>query len=242
MDVSDGRVPTAGGEKSRLVDFAEEATGFGELEWRTFKDLLVRPREMLEAYLKNGPTAGGRYRRPMGFYIALCGVLTFYLFLVGGFEDIIKAQPPKVLNPWLERSGKSPELFFNDADDWMSLLGTPVLSVFYALACAPFLAWWSGLDRRRALRASYVLLNAWTAPILMLGPLPYLQPYGAVAGLLIQVLLAVAFLRMGKGMWFVTWPGGVTKAVILFLALTASSFVGMIPVLYLSLFAASLGS
>ena len=242
MSSSERGLPPPGGEKSRLADYAEEATGFGATEWRTFKDLLVRPREMLDLYLEHGPTAGGRYKRPMGFYIALCGVLTFYLFLIGGFKGIIEAQPAEVLNPWLERSGKSRDVFINDVDDWMSLLGTPVLSVFYALACAPFLSWWSGLDRRRALRAAFVLLNAWTAPILLLGPFPYMAPVTAAASLLLQLLLAVAFLRMGRGLWFETWAGGVGKAVVLFLALMVSSLIGMTPVLYISLFGASLGT
>jgi hypothetical protein len=39
----------------------------------------------------------------------------------------------------------------------------------------------------------------------------------------------------------VSWVGGISKAVILFLALMVGSFLGMMPVLYLSLFAASLG-
>lgn len=228
--------------QSRFADYAEEATGFGAREWRTFKDLLVRPRAMLDSYLEQGPTAGGRYRRPMGFYIALCGVLTFYLFLLGGFKGIIEAQPAEVLRPWLERSGKSREIFINDVDGWMSLLGTPVLSIFYALFCAPFLLWWSGLDRRRAFRATFVLLNAWTAPMVLLGPFPFMDPFRAVTSLLMYLLLVAAFLRMGRGLWFRTWPGGIGKAVLLTAVLVASSVVGMFPVLYLSLIGASLGS
>ena len=228
--------------KSRFADYAEEATGFGALEWRTFKDLLVRPRTMLDAYLERGPTAGGHYRRPMGFYIAMCGVLAFYLFLLGGFKGIIEAQPAEVLKPWLERSGKSREIFINDVDSWMSILGTPVLSVFYALFCAPLILWWSGLDRRRAFRATFVLLNAWTAPMILLGPFPFLDPFRAVASLFMHLLLVLAFLRMGRGLWFHSWPGGVGKAVLLSVVLMASSFVGMLPVLYLSLIGASLGS
>lgn len=239
MDASDRDMPRVAAERSNLADYVEEATGFGAIEWHTFRDLLVRPRSMLETYLDAGPTGGGRYRRPMGFYIALCGVLTFYLFLLGGFEALIKAQPPEVIGPWLERSGKSPEIFINDVDGWMSLLGTPILSVCYAVACAPLLIWWSTLDRRRGFRATFVLLNAWTAPILLLGPLPYMPPFQALFSLLLPLLLVVAFLRMGRGLWFQSGAGGVMKGLVLFLALTASSFLGMIPVLYLSLAGAS---
>ena len=241
MTGSEDNHPVASDEKSRFADFAEDATGFGATEWRTFKDLIVRPRAMLDAYLADGPTGGGRYRRPMGFYIALCGVLTFYLFLLGGFEGVIVAQPHEVLGPWLERSGKSRDVFINDVDGWMSLLGTPVLSVFYALACAPLILWWSGIERRRAFRATFVLLNVWTAPILLLGPFPYMEPFGgALATALMQLLLFVAFLRLGRGLWYQTLIAGIAKAVILVFALMVSSFVGMLPVLYMSLAGASI--
>lgn len=242
VNETDRNLPNASEEKTRLADFAEEATGFGETEWRTFRDLLVRPRATLEAYLTIGPTAGGQYRRPMGFYIALCGVLTFYMFLLGGFKGIIEAQPAGVLSPWLERSGKSREIFVSDVDGWMSILATPILSLFYATFCAPLLIWWSGLDWRKGFRATFVLLNAWTAPILLLGPLPLMPAFAAVGSLLMQLLLVVAFLRTGQGLWFRTWLAGVGKAVVLFAVLMAGALVGMLPVLYLSLMGASLVS
>lgn len=242
MSGSERNHPVVSEEPVRLADLAEEATGFGATEWRTFKDLLIRPRTMLDAYLKHGPTGGGRYKRPMGFYVALCGVLTFYLFLLGGFEGIIEAQPPERLQFWLERSGKSRDVFINDVDEWMSLLGTPVLSVLYAMFCAPLLLWWSGLDRRRAFRATFVLLNAWTAPILLLGPLPYMKTFSTVASLLLQLLLIAAFLRMGRGLWFQTSIGGLGKAVLLFVVLMAGSYLGMLAVLYTSFVGASIGS
>lgn len=228
-------------EKLRFADIAEDATGFGATEWRTFKDLIVCPRAMLNTYLEHGPSGGGRYKRPMGFYIGLCGVLTFYLFLLGGFDGIIEAQPPDVLGPWLERSGKSRDVFVNDVDGWMSLLGTPVLSVFYVLACAPLILWWSGLERRRAFRATFVLLNVWTAPILLLGPFPYMEPFSGVLGtVVIQFALVVAFLRLGRGLWYHTLVAGIGKAILLVVALMVSSFVGMLPVLYISLAGASI--
>lgn len=242
VNESDRDLQGASEEKSRLADFAEEATGFGETEWRTFRDLLLRPRAVLEAYLKFGPTGGGQYKRPMGFYIALCGVLTFYMFLLGGFKGIIEAQPAEVLSPWLERSNKSREIFVNDVDGWMSIIATPILSLFYAAFCAPLLIWWSGLDWRKGFRATFVLLNAWTAPVLLLGPLPFMTSFAAVGSMLMQLLLTVAFLRTGQGLWFRTWFGGVGKAVVLFVALMVGALIGMLPVLYLSLLGASLVS
>ncbi|WP_156443333.1 hypothetical protein [Erythrobacter sp. CCH5-A1] len=242
MGENDGCAPKAHEEKTRLVDIAEDTIGFGETEWHTFRDLLVRPRAVLDTYMELGPTGGGRYKRPLGFYIALCGLLTFYLFLLGGFKGIIEAQPPETINPWLERSGKSRESFISDVDGWMSVLGTPVLSVFYALVTAPLLVWWSGLDWRRGVRATFVLLNAWTVPIVLLGPLPYIVPYQAVTSLLLQALLVVAFLRMGMGLWFRNWPVGVAKGVVLIVVLAIGSIIGMYPVLHMSLLAAALGN
>lgn len=242
MGDTEGSVSEASEEKTRLVDLAEETLGFGETEWHTFRDLLVRPRAALDIYLQSGPTGGGRYKRPMGFYIALCGVLTFYLFLLGGYKSIIEAQPSEVFSPWLERSGKSREAFLNDVDGWMSVLGTPVLSVFYAIFSAPLLIWWSGLDWRRGVRATFVLLNAWTVPIVLLGPLPFLIGNEAVTSLLLQLFFGVAFLRMGHGLWFKSWPVGIGKAVLLFVVLLIGSSLGVLPLLYLSLMGASLGN
>jgi len=238
---SDSKSSGTSEEKTRLVDITEETFGFGETEWRTFRDLLIRPRAALDTYLQSGPTGGGQYKRPMGFYIALCGILTFYLFLLGGFKGIIEAQPAEVLGPWLERSGKTREAFVGDVDGWMSVLGTPVLSVFYALFSAPLLIWWSGLDWRRGIRATFVLLNAWTVPIVLLGPLPYLNDYKAATSLILQLLLGVAFLRMGQGLWFRTWPVGIGKALLLIICLMIGAAIGMLPVLYLSMIGASLG-
>ncbi|MFM7349563.1 MAG: hypothetical protein ACKO01_08745 [Erythrobacter sp.] len=240
MSETNSNPAVAGEEKLRIVDLAEETVGFGETEWHTFRDLLIRPRDALDAYLERGPTGGGQYRRPFGFYIALCGLLTFYLFLLGGFKGIIEAQPAEVLNPWIERSGKSRQDFINDVDGWMSIIGTPLLSAFYALLSAPLLIWWSGLDRRRGVRATFVLLNAWTAPMVLLGPLPFLPAFAAISTLILQLLLCIVFLRMGKGLWFQSWPMGLAKSFALFAVVMVASAIGMVPVLYISLLAGSM--
>lgn len=131
--------PAPANEPSRLIDYAGETTGFGAVELRTFRDLLLRPRQVLDTYLKQGPTGGRRYARPAGFYLALCGVLMFYLFLVGGLKGVIEQQPAETVNAWIAQSGKSREAFIDDADGWMSLVAVPILSIFYALGAAPLL-------------------------------------------------------------------------------------------------------
>ncbi|WP_300974375.1 hypothetical protein [Sphingomonas sp. LHG3406-1] len=225
----------------RFADLAEETTGFGELEYRTFRDLLVRPRDVLIAYLERGPTAGGRYARPFGFYLALCGVLMFYMFLMGGLKGIIEQQPAETLERWIKASGKSRELFIDDADGWMGLVAVPLMSVFYVAFGAPLIRWWSGLDWRRSMRATLVLLCAWTVPILFLGPLPMMDSLKLIASLVMYVALIVAFLRTGRGIWFDRWPGGLGKGLLFLFAILVSSWVSMIPVFNIGLLGALYG-
>lgn len=222
-------------ERTRFADVAAEATGFGSTEWRTFRDLLVRPRAVLDAYLTRGPTGGGLYARPWGFYLALCGVLMFYLFLLGGLKGMIEQQPAAVLDSWIARSGKSREAFIDDADGWMSLVAVPLLSIFYALGAAPLLKWWGKLDWRLTIRATFALLCAWTVPILPLGPLPLMKGYEAIGSLLMWGALFAAFLRMGRGLWFVSWPAGLAKAFLLAAAMFAAVIIGMIPVMQIAM-------
>jgi hypothetical protein len=226
---TDRRDATAG-EQTRVADYAAEATGFGAIEFRTAKDLLLRPRSVLDAYLTRGPTAGGLYARPWGFYIALCGVLMFYLFLLGGMKGVIEQQPPAKLADWIARSGKSREAFIDDADGWMSFVAVPILSIFYALGAAPLVKWWSGLDWRRAIRATFALLCAWTVPMLPFGPLPLMKGYELLGLVVTWGALIVAFLRMGQDIWFRTWPGGIFKAVLLLVAIFVAASLGMVPV------------
>lgn len=222
-------------ETTRFTDYAGEATGFGEIEFRTARDLLIRPRTVLDAYLSRGPTGGGRYARPWGFYIALCGILMFYMFLMGGMKGIIAQQPAETIAAWAAAAGKTREVFIADTDSWMSFVAVPILSVFYALGAVPLLKWWSGLDWRRTFRSTFALLCAWTVPMLPLGPLPMMKGFELIGTVFMWGLLVVTFLRMGKGLWFTTWPGGVGKALALGLAMMIGVYVGMIPVFNIGL-------
>lgn len=225
----------AAGRRQVFADLCEETIGFGEIEWRTFRDLLVRPRAALEAYLVHGPTGGRRYARPFGFYMGMCGVLMFYLFLTGGLKGVIEAQPAAMIDQWVTRSGKSREAFIDDAESWLSLVVTPIIAICNALLTAPLLKWWSGIDWRRSFRASYVLMCAWTAPILFLGPAPQIEGLRAAASIVMFGAFAVAFARMGRGLWFARWWDGAVKCVVLLLVLAVASWLGMVPSLYIGL-------
>ncbi len=215
--------------RARFADLCEETVGVGEIEWRTFRDLLVRPRELLETYLVHGPTGGRRYARPLGFYMGMCGVLMFYIFLVGGMSFVAEAQPSGSLDKWIAQSGKTRAEFLDDLDSWMSLVVTPVIALFNTLFVAPLLKWWSGLDWRRSFRSTFVLMCAWTAPILFLGPAPMIDGLKLAGAIIMYGALFVAFLRMGRGLWFDRWAGGVAKCLLLFVVLIFASWAGTVP-------------
>jgi hypothetical protein len=234
---------TDGGAKaSGIGGLAEDTTGFGEIEWRTGRDLLLRPREVLDAYQAAGPTGGGRYARPFRFYLALCGVLMFYLFLVGGTRSWVQGMPPALLDPAIAFSGKTREAFINDADGWLSLAVTPVLAMFYALALVPAIKRWGRTDWRLAFRGTWTLLCAWTVPMLPVGPLPYVPGFALPVSILIHALLVVGFVRMGRDRWWTTrWQAAWKSAVILIL-IQIGVIVGTIPVTAIVLLGGIYGS
>lgn len=226
----------------RIGEIAEDATGFGGVEWRTARDLLVRPRDVLAAYETGGPTGGGLYARPTRFYLALCGVLMFYLFIIGGTKKLIEQVPSELLAQAIAASGKTREAFMNDADGWMTFAVTPVLAIFYALALAPAIKRWGRTNWRMAFRATWALLCAWTVPILPIGPLPYMDGYALASGMLIYVLLIVAFVRMGKGRWWTTWQGAVGKSLILLVLMQVGGMIGWVPAMGIALLGGMYGS
>ena len=107
-----------------LNDLSEDALGFGAAELVTARDLLLRPREVLEAWMSAGPTGGGRYARPLRLYLGLNALLMLILFLHGGTGMMVAGMPDGVLQPLIEASGKSRDAFVADADGWMTLVLT----------------------------------------------------------------------------------------------------------------------
>ena len=228
--------------RAKWGEVAEDTTGFGVVEWRTARDLLLRPRAVLDAYEAGGPTGGGRYARPFRFYLALCGVLMFFLFLIGGTKRMIEQAPPKLLNEAVAFAGKSRETFINDADGWLTLTMTPILAIFYALAFAPAIKWWGKTDWRVAFRATFALLCAWTVPMLALGPLPYFQRLAVRSAILIHVLLVVTFVRMGRGRWWHSPSQAVARSVLLLILFQIGVLVGTGPVIAVGLLGGIYGS
>jgi hypothetical protein len=228
--------PKAGG----LNELSDDALGFGLLELRTARDVVVRPRTVLEAWMTQGPTGGGHYARPLRLYLALNAILMLILFLNGGSDLMLAGMSADIVDPLIAASGKSRDAFMADADGWMSLVLVPLLSLFYALAAAPLLRWWDpeNLGWRRGFRATFAWLNAVTVPLLPFAWFMYDGGIGTLVGnVALFVIAVVAFMRMGAGRWWRSPVVGVLKAVGLWIALQLVGGLGFVPLFAIGLLA-----
>ena len=235
---------TAAPKPAALSDLSEDALGFGAAELVTARDLLLRPRQVLEAWMSAGPTGGGHYARPLRLYLGLNAILMLILFLRGGTAMMLAGVPAPYLQPLIEASGKSRDGFLADADGWMTLVLVPLVAAAYACVAAPLLRWWDPerLGWRRGFRAAFAFLCAWTVPIL---PFAWWSfdpgPVGQIMGLALIVVGMVTFLRMGAGRWWRSPAAGLGKALTLSLALWLAGTIGMLPVLAIGLLAGRFG-
>lgn len=216
-----------------LRDLGEDATGFGAAEVRTLWHSILRPAAVLDAYMSVGPTGGDRYSRPIRLYLGLCGVLMLVLFLMGGMDRQLELTvPPGSLDSMLELAGKSRDAFLSDADGWMSLFLVPVLAACYAVTIAPLLRWWDpdDLGWRKAFRAAFAYLNAWTVLILPVCWMAYSPSTSLLSSFLVAGLGIASFIRMGRGRWWRSWPGAVGKSLLLAVVIQVAGVIGFIPV------------
>jgi hypothetical protein len=228
--------PKAGG----LNDLSDDALGFGLLELRTARDLVVRPRTVLEAWMTQGPDGGGLYARPLRLYLALNAILMLILFLNGGSAIMLGGMSPEIIDPLIAASGKSRDAFMADADNWMSLILVPLLSVFYALGAAPLMRWWDPdtLGWRRGFRAAFAYLNALTVPLLPFAWFMYDGGIGTLVGNVALLVIAIAaFMRMGAGRWYSAPVFGLAKAVALWITIQLVAGIGYLPLFAIGLLA-----
>lgn len=212
---------------------SEDTTGFGVVELRTARDLLIRPQAALDAYMRDGASAAGRYARPLRYYVAICGLMTFILLIKGG-TTMVGQLPAESLQPIADQAGKTLDAFIADADNWFSLAVIPVTCLFYAMVAVPLLRWWDPEDLgwRRGFRATFVYLSAWTIPILPFTWWANEQTAaGAAVTFLMFALAVVTFLRMGRGRWFRSWPMGLLKGFALTVLLFVFSVLAFIPLM-----------
>ena len=190
-------------------ELAEDIFGFASREMITTRDLVMRPATVLTAWMEAGPEGGGAYARPLRLYLGLNAILMLVLFLQGGAGFMLEGMPPAMMDPLLQQSGKSKDAFIADADGWMTLVMVPLLSLCYALAATPLLRLWDqeNLGWRKGFRASFAWLCGWT--VLML-PLAWWArgtgPLAAAVSAAVMLLGIVAFVRMGRGRWFRSFP------------------------------------
>ena len=228
--------PKAGG----LNDLSDDALGFGALELVTARDLVLRPRTVLEAWMTQGPDGGGRYARPLRLYLALNAILMLVLFLKGGTAPMLGGIPPEMMDPLIAASGKSRDAFMADADNWMSLVLVPLLSLFYALGATPLMRWWDPerLGWRRGFRAAFGYLNALTVPLLPFSWWMYEPGLGQLIGTVVLFVIAMAaFMRMGAGRWYRSPVAGLAKAFGLWLAIQLVGAIGYVPLFAIGLLA-----
>lgn len=220
-----------------LRELGEDAIGFGQLEIRTLWHSVIRPAQVLEAYMTGGPSGGGQYARPLRLYLGLCGIMMLMLFLMGGSDMLLGTLPTEIWTPLLEQSGKSRDAFLSDFDGWVTLVLVPITSLVTAIFAAPLLRMWDpeAIGWRRGFRATFHFLNAWTIVVLPLAWLGYVPRYALIANLLFLVVAFVVFLRTGKGRWYRTRVGGIVKA----LAFTLLTYVAG-SLAYLPIFAIGL--
>jgi len=214
-----------------LERLSQDAVGFGTLELRAIRALLLRPREALEQWMTLGPTAGGLYARPLRLYLSICGVMMLIMFLSGTDGELVKAAPRDFVAGLAKGAGKSLESYMGDVGNWMNLLLVPLTSALYALVAAPLLRWWDpeNLGWRRGSRATFVFLSAWSIPIV---PLTWWvgNPDSAVwASLVIVAAALYTFVRMGKSRWWRTPLGAGLKGLTLTMVLLLTSMIAYAP-------------
>ncbi len=198
------------------VRFVEESTDLGWNALRTLRDLIVRPKAVLEAYETMGPSAGGRYAQAVRLFMSLNGVSMVLFFFFGGMAEMLRqAIPPEEIAALAGKAGKSVDLFVADFDQWASLVLVPVVAAALAAVTLPFLKLWSGRSWPVTISTGFSLLTAWTIPVLLLSPIIYLDSTSPIGTILISVLFAVTFLRLGGGRWFQGPVGAVGKTALL---------------------------
>lgn len=180
---------------------AADATGFGAAELRMTRDLILRPDQVL---LQQGQP-DSPYPKPFRYYLTLNGLYLAIIAVLGGFEgalEVLGAQPD-LMTGLIEASGKSPDSFRADLDQWYSLTAVPLI----ALANYPPLHW---LFRRwtrdgRIDGQVFTFLSAWTLMGMIPGLAGVVAPSVAwVSATLFLPILFVLIWRMGRGVWWTT--------------------------------------
>ena len=83
---------------------------------------------------------------------------------------------------------------------------------------------------------------AWTVPILFLGPLPMVKGFELAGSIVMYGLLIVAFMRMGRGIWYDRMLAGLGKALLFLVTMGLAATISMTPVFGIGLLGAIHGN
>lgn len=221
-----------------LSQAAEDTSGFGLAELRLTRDLLIRPKAVMEAF-RLGPSGGGRYARPLRYLLGLNGAMLFIMAFMGGFQRTMPADMRQMFADLASQAGKSLDQYMADFEHLLALFLVPVWLLFTLFPLAFLFRSWTRSSFRQALRDSLVYLSLWTLLFFVPGMLAYvLAPDRPEYSLASFLLAPVAFWWLGRGLWFRTVAGGLVKGV----AVTALILAVYVPSSVAAFFPAMLGA
>jgi hypothetical protein len=206
------------GRREGLSELAEDAVGFGGQELRLTRDLILRPRAVLDAYDAHGSTAGGLYPRPLRYWLTVNGLYLLVTALLGGLERAFEPQGSirEDFASAAAKAGKTVEEFQGDLEQWYSLVSLPLYALFMGGGMFLLIRRWSPGDDRQDFRQTFTFLNGytlWSIPIgfaLLAAPSDWLL-WSIPISLLV---VAMEFARMGHGRWWRTTGGAWLKGAI----------------------------
>ena len=227
MSSDEGADPKPG-RSGALHDFLEDTVGVGAAEYRLTRDLFRRPRSVMDAYDAHGSTAGGLYPRPLRYWLTINGLYLLFSAFTGGMERSMKAgqsvggsSPDEMYAEMAKLAGKTLEEFYADFEQWMSLFALPIYALCIGGALFLLFRKWSPGDDRQDFRQTFTFLNAWTLWTLPLGlALTLFAPPELMLMIsfpLMFLSIPVVYAVFGRGRWWRTPSGAVTKGVVLVL-------------------------
>lgn len=230
---------TDGARRTRregLSELAEDAVGFGGQELRLTRDLILRPRAVMDAYDAHGSTAGGLYPKPLRYWLTVNGLYLLFMALTGSFERATRRDgfADEGYAFVARKAGKSLDEFMADMEQWTSLVSLPLYALIIGGAIFLLIRRWNPGNDRQDFRQTFTLLNTltlWTIPISVVSSLfaPAMVNF-AVAMFVFPLLIAVLYAVLGKGRWWRTpagaWGKGVLLSVAALLAIVPYAFIG----------------
>lgn len=225
-----------------LSELAEDAVGFGGQELRLTRDLLLRPRAVMDAYDAHGSTAGGLYPKPLRYYLTLNSLYLLVIALLGGFErTLVRAfteSDPEMLPKIAAKMGKSEGEMIADMDQWYSLLAIPFYAACLGGAAFLLIRRWSPGPDRQDFRQTFTFLNAFSLLGIPFGLLILiLDVHDAWPMAITFGLVALTYARMGAGRWWRTPTGAWLKGALMVVVLGVATFAAALPTLILAMLA-----